>query len=266
MQTNFFKMPVAQQIAEFYLDMLPSNEELGPVEPTKQFCLSIKEKGGFLQPIVLQRYKKGYKVLDGKRRIKAARVYDISTGPAAVYTEEDILPDNLAVLFNEQRSSNWMDLFLVVQKLALGGMEAKGIAKSLQMPLHEIEPFVRMAKLPDSFITSLAQGEISLTLAKEISKRGQGEQAMVMKTVKEKGKATLADYKEIRRESSKAAIATLDALAPSMFTQFDVPYVTSAKSTGDGVEVELHENGECRRFKLSIEKLKEMVWANCFKE
>lgn len=258
MQIPFFNLSIAERKASFPLDNLPPDEELGTVKPTKQFIESLRREGGIWVPLILQRHRNGFIVKDGKRRIMAARKLGIETAPVNIYDEDAVLP---SVLFNEQRSSNIADLFFAVRDLVDSGIEdAKEVSKKLNLPVNEVLPFIRMVGADPLLVKAWMQAKVADGTMIEAAKRSQEEQRKILEVIEQNGKVTRNDLKEIRRESSKLAVAQLDKLSPSIFADESVPpYCTKARAAGDGLEYELWVNGERLEGKLSVEVLEK--WA-----
>jgi ParB/RepB/Spo0J family partition protein len=115
------------------LDELPSELE-GPV-PDSAFVRSV-ERFGVQQPIVVVAVQGGYQLLDGRKRVFAAREAGLSTIPARVNSTGAWRAPELLTLVSELRKPNLIAQVHAVEALiAVGGDEktvqsASGLSKS----------------------------------------------------------------------------------------------------------------------------------------
>ena len=164
-----------EEIVEIRIDELRSN----PYQPRKVFdeetlnelAASIKEHGIF-QPIIVKRSIKGYEIVAGERRVRAALIAGLSTIPAIVREFEDSEMMEIALLENLQREDlNPIEEAAAYQKI----METKNLthdelAKVLGKSQSYVTNMVGLLRLPEEIKDYVIENKLSMTHARILSK------------------------------------------------------------------------------------------------
>ncbi|MFO1442282.1 ParB/RepB/Spo0J family partition protein [Bacillus sp. Bva_UNVM-123] len=142
-----------------------------PYQPRKVFekeaidelTQSIKEHG-ILQPIIARKSIKGYEIVVGERRFRAAKAAKLDAVPVVVreLTEEQMM--ELAVLENLQREDltpieEGNAYQLLMEKL---GLTQEELAKRLGKSRPHIANHIRLLSLPPKIQTLITEGKISM--------------------------------------------------------------------------------------------------------
>lgn len=162
-------------IIEIPIDEIRSN----PFQPRKVFDQdklqelsdSIKEHGLF-QPIIVKKSIKGYELVAGERRTKAAKMAGFTKIPAIIknFTDEEMM--NVALLENIQRE----DLNPIEEAEAYANILKKSnitqeeLAKVVSKSRSYITNVIGLVNLPSETKKMVAEGKISMGHAKILSK------------------------------------------------------------------------------------------------
>jgi ParB family transcriptional regulator, chromosome partitioning protein len=149
---------------------------------------SIKEKG-VLQPILVRPVDKGYEVVAGERRLRAARDLNLDEIPVVI---RDVSPQEslvLALVENIQREElNPIEEAHAFERLAGEfSLTQDNIAQAVGKDRSTISNTLRLLKLPSEIQDSVSSGEISMGHARALlSLSDEKEQQDIFKTTMKK--------------------------------------------------------------------------------
>ncbi|ATX85173.1 chromosome partitioning protein ParB [Bacillus velezensis] len=142
-----------------------------PYQPRKQFddesLAELKEsiiQHGILQPIIVRKSLKGYDIVAGERRYRAAKLAGKETVPAIVRDLSESLMREIALLENLQRE----DLSPLEEALAYDSLlkhldlTQEQLAKRLGKSRPHIANHLRSLTLPESIQNLIAEGTLSM--------------------------------------------------------------------------------------------------------
>lgn len=167
----------------------------------KGFLASIQSEG-VLVPLILEESGSGYTVIDGRRRLMAAKTADLETVPARV-----IVPtaDLLGVLLNLQRSSNLAYEVKALRGFIQAGYTQDEIAENLHMTKTRLKQHFRLLAFCDDGLKALEEGRLKTSAALALSRLPEERQREIL-AEHEDGKITLRDveasWKEFRLDES----------------------------------------------------------------
>jgi len=157
------------------LDEIRSN----PYQPRKTFSEeslneladSIREYGVF-QPIIVKKCVKGYEIVAGERRTKAARMVGLDKIPAIIkdFTDEEMM--DIALLENIQREDlNPIDeAQSVANILSSRNLTQEDFAKKFGKSRSYITNLLGLLRLPDEIKDKVKSGKLSMSHARSLSK------------------------------------------------------------------------------------------------
>ncbi len=139
-------------------------------EKLEELAASIKEHG-LIQPVVLRKSGKGYEIVAGERRWRAARKIGIKEVPCIVKEltdEENML---LAIIENMQREdlNPIEEAEGINQMIETYGLTQEQVSKSVGKSRPYIANSLRLLRLPDVIIEYVAEGQISAGHAKTLA-------------------------------------------------------------------------------------------------
>ena len=172
------------EIIEISLDELRSN----PYQPRKVFdeeklqelADSIREHGVF-QPIIVKKSTvKGYEIIAGERRVKAARIAGLQTIPAIVrdFSDQDMM--EIALLENLQRENlNSIEEAMAYKSLIDSlNITQEELAKRLGKSRSHVTNMIGLLNLPEEVKDMIVDGKISQSHARVLSKMDDKEEVI----------------------------------------------------------------------------------------
>ncbi len=164
-----------EEITEIKLSELRSN----PYQPRKNFdekaleelASSIKEHGVF-QPIIAKKSIKGYEIIAGERRVKAATMAGKETIPAIVrdFSDQDMM--EIALLENLQRENlNALEEAMAYKKLIEElSLTQEALADRLGKSRSHVTNMLGILSLPETVKDMIMENKISMSHARVLSK------------------------------------------------------------------------------------------------
>lgn len=131
-------------------------------ESIEELALSIKEHG-IIQPIVVRKHKKGYEIVAGERRWRAAMKAELGVVPCLVRELNDEQNMLIAIIENMQRE----DLNPIEEAEGLKqmtdafGMSQEQVSKSVGKSRPYITNSMRLLKLPEYIRNSISEGKLT---------------------------------------------------------------------------------------------------------
>lgn len=150
----------------------------GP-EPDRELIESIKRLG-LLQPIVVAvgATSGAFKVVDGRRRVKAARQAGLTEIPARVYGRDSLLLTSVMTLVaNQQRRPNAVAELDAILTLSRAGVDEATIREATGLPVGTIRRRLKLARLNDRLVEGMRVGKISLAVGERVATMPQTAQA-----------------------------------------------------------------------------------------
>jgi len=161
-----------------------------PYQPRKSFDADAIEElkisiieYGIIQPLILRRSIKGYEIVAGERRWRAAKDAGLDTVPAIVKDFNDNEMMEIALLENLQRE----DLSIIEEAYAYKnliselGITQEDLANKLGKSRSHITNTMRLLSLPDEVIAHISSGALSMGHGKALL--GLKEKSMLEKAV-----------------------------------------------------------------------------------
>jgi ParB/RepB/Spo0J family partition protein len=194
------------------IDELPKTIN-GP-EPDAAMVRSVKSLG-ILQPLLLADRGKGFEVLDGRRRLLAAREAELTKVPCIVALNAQGIPIKrvLTIVANRRRSMNWQSEFVAVEELLTKGYDEQQIMDATGIGKNELRRILRLRKLVNSLHLAFIDGEISASVAEAAAKLPSPVQHKLSKKLglHGDGHITLKDVREAHQIETVRAAKELPA-------------------------------------------------------
>ena len=158
--------PRAAALIELNVDAIQDN----PFQPRRDFggseiaalAESLREHR-MLQPILVRRVDRGYQLISGERRLRAAIQAGWTTVPAQVREADDRLVAELAIVENLQRKDlNPIEKALSFKRyLEQHSCSQEDLARRLSLDRSTIANLMRLLELPEPVLAALRQGELT---------------------------------------------------------------------------------------------------------
>lgn len=193
---NFEKEIVEEangNVEEINLSEIRSN----PYQPRKTFneeslnelATSIKQYG-IVEPIIVKKSIKGYELIAGERRCKAAKIAGLTKVPAIIKDFNDQEMMEIALIENIQREDlNPIDeATSVANIIKLRGMTQEEFATTFGKSRSYVTNLLGLLNLPKDIQNKLINKEISMSHARVLSKIDDEEKVIILadKVIKEK--------------------------------------------------------------------------------
>jgi len=158
-------------------------------EDQQQLVASVK-KSGIIQPIVVRKTEKGFEIIVGERRWRAAQVAGLHDVPIIIREAEDIELAELAIIENIQREElNAIEEAGAYQTLAdKFSLSQEEISSRVGKDRSTISNTLRLLKLPEEAKEALIQKKITPGHARSLLSAGSHEeQKKVLHVIVKKG-------------------------------------------------------------------------------
>lgn len=136
-------------------------------ESLRELADSIREKG-VIQPIVVRKAQKGFQIIAGERRWRAAKIAGLTQVPVVLNRASDREAMEMAIIENVQREDlNCVDEALAYFQLMEDfKMSQEEVAKRVGKNRVTVANLLRLLKLPDVVLHDLKTGKLTLGHAK----------------------------------------------------------------------------------------------------
>ena len=219
-------------------------------EKLAELAASIEEHG-LIQPVVLRKMKKGYEIVAGERRWRAARLIGIKEIPCIVKEltdEENML---LAIIENMQREdlNPIEEAEGIQQMIETYGLTQEKVSKSVGKSRPYITNCLRLLKLPEEVRSYVADGQLSAGHAKVLAGIEEEEkQIRLADSAIKEGWSVRQLESNVREEKPAARPA-----ARSKAKNPNVKRVEDDLKEALGTKVNLNQNKKGNKGKIEIE-------------
>ncbi len=207
LEKNIVENATKKDILEINLDDIRSN----PYQPRKYFdeeslqelAQSIKENG-LLQPIIVKKSIKGYELIAGERRVRAAKIAGLKTISAIVrdFTDEEMM--ELAVLENVQREDlspieEAEGYYRIISKTNITQEE---LANKVGKNRTHITNMLGLLRLPLTVRNQVNSKELSMSHARILSKLSDENQIIDLANKVVKENLSVHELDDLTRDKS----------------------------------------------------------------
>lgn len=181
----------------FDINVLPKYQ----VELRKEFVDSIKKK--VLHPILVIKLPDGnYHVVDGKRRLEAARLAGNATIEARVCESTSAVGSAITLISNQQRYDNPVGDYEAIIELVSIGLNLDTIRIITGMPLGTIHKRLQLGNLLPELRAAIPNG-IRTSIADIVAKMQHEQQLMLLSILNQNGRIKHADVMAIKRHKKE---------------------------------------------------------------
>jgi ParB family chromosome partitioning protein len=198
-------------------------------EPLAELAASIKEKG-VLQPLILRKKEKGFEIVAGERRFRAALIAGLVEVPAFVKDVDDREALEIGLIENLQREDlNSVEVAMVYEKfIEEFEYTHEELAKRIGVDRSSVSNHLRLLKLPEWIKEMIMEGKLTEGHARVlISLPGEREQKRFVDRVLKEGMSVRELERQVRktkthRESPFPHIE--DTLRKALGTKVNITY------------------------------------------
>mgnify|MGYP004521261673 CR=1 FL=1 len=198
-----------KDVTEIKLDEIRSN----PYQPRKTFnsetlnelAKSIKEYG-VVQPIIVKKSIKGYELVAGERRTKAAKIAGLTSIPAIIKDFDDEEMMEIALIENIQREDlNPIDEASSINNIIkLRGYTQEEFGNKFGKSRTYVTNMVGLLRLPDDVKKLVENKEISMSHARVLSKIDDDAQVMKLANRIVTDSLSVHDLEKISQEEKRS--------------------------------------------------------------
>lgn len=184
-QGNLGVAPQADVTAKSYFECEVDLIQPNPFQPRTHFDAeeltqlseSIKNQG-ILQPLLVRRLSRGYELVAGERRLRAAKLAGLRQVPVVVKDVTDGEMIEMSIVENIQRENlNPIEEADAYQRLITEfGLTQEKAAERVGKSRSAVANFLRLRHLPDTIKTSISQGQVSMGHARALLSLNQSAQ------------------------------------------------------------------------------------------
>lgn len=211
-----------QQIALFpetAPDVVTENLPIGLIDgpllgddPGSDLVSSVK-RVGILVPVIVQRIAKGkeaFYLVDGRRRLKAAKEAGLDIVPARILPEDVDNPEAFTLQANMTRRANPVSEYVAIRDLLAKGYSEKEIVKTLGIKSAVLAQRLLLAKLVPTLYDLLESGRIAVSVGEAAAKLPVSLQEKLLDIfAANDDRLTLKDVQEVKRVQRQEKTASL---------------------------------------------------------
>ena len=201
------------------MDVPLSEIELPPVPVRGPLRDSILEHG-LLQPVILERSKKGYQVAAGRHRVVASHAAGLETVRALVFKAGEINPALIALIENSMRRSNPAVEFDSIVELFSAGKTESEVAAATGMPVSTIRSRMKMQDLHPAILAAVRAGKVSVVTAETAARLPAKAQDRLAGRLQRGERITVRDA---RAEATAARQTAAEDLPATLFEMPELP-------------------------------------------
>ena len=176
-----------------------------------ELASSIKGKG-LLQPIILRRRDKGYEIIAGERRFRAAVMAGLKEVPAIIKDVDEKEALEIALIENLQREDlNSLEVAIVYERfIEEFSYTHEELAQKMGMDRSSVSNFIRLLKLPQWIKELITEGKLTQGHARALlTLKSEKEQKRFVDRVLKEG----TSVRELERQTRKKSVQRNSAFA-----------------------------------------------------
>jgi ParB family chromosome partitioning protein len=169
-----------------------------------ELAASIREKG-VLQPLLLRRQGKGYEIIAGERRFRAAIMAGLKEVPAIIKDVDEKEAIEIALIENLQREDlNPVEIASVYERFIDDfGYTQEELAKKIGIDRTTISNFIRLLKLPEWIKNLIREGKLTQGHARVlITLKNENEQRKFVERIVKENISVRELERAVKRKSA----------------------------------------------------------------
>lgn len=164
---------------------------------------------GVIQPLVVRKASKGYELIAGERRLRAAKLAGLRQVPVVIRRSTDREALELALIENIQREDlNCIDTALAYQQLAEEfSLTQEEVARRVGKDRASVSNHLRLLKLPDAIVSDLRKQVLSFGHGKALLGLEDSESRLKVRASILEGKLSVRDAEALVEQIKRGAVA-----------------------------------------------------------
>lgn len=184
--------------------------ELHGSEPSADLVGSV-ENLGILLPIIVERKSGGLWIVDGRRRLKAAKVVGLEEIPVRIIPEGAVKhTETITIQANTARRANPVSEYHAIRSLTDKGFTVPQIARELGIKSGIVDKRLQLATLDPVLFELMETGRIAVGVGEAAAKLSPEQQEKLVKVFSETDKITAKDVSAVKKASVAEASEALE--------------------------------------------------------
>ena len=201
-------------LEQLSVSALQPRKRLDP-EAIAELASSIADKG-VLQPILVRPVRRGFEIVAGERRFRAAQQVGLRTIPAVIKALSDRETLEIAIVENLQREDlSALEEARAFKQLMGFGLSQDAVAKAVGKSRSAVANAVRLLNLDDETLEALEEGKITAGHARALLAQAEEDRRWALERVLAED-LTVRQTERLKRPNPRAA-KRKPILAPSSF-------------------------------------------------
>ncbi len=200
------KAPITPAAPPVFEEVRLPTVELPPVAglwPDEKFKESVRALG-ILEPLLVERAGRGFRLLAGRRRLVAARLAGLDSVPCRILERGSVMGAVVTLAENFQRKANPASEVEAIEELLKTTKSWQEIAEATGLPAAKLAERVRLIdKLHPELLAAFKAGKIAPGPAWAITKLPTAKQEKLVALLKKRPEITGADVREARGAVAK---------------------------------------------------------------
>lgn len=167
---------------------------------------------GIMEPVVLADMgDDGYEVIEGRKRVAAARALGLEKIPANVYDHDDIRPWKAAraVALNELRAANPVTNFESVTSMAFAGIKEEQISRATGLTLPTVRAILSLTSVHTDIVAAFTAGKVKFSVLRLVGRTARQSQLRLLGILADTGTLTARDVRENCPEFKAGPVQTV---------------------------------------------------------
>lgn len=251
--SNQVQAPVAypEELSRRVLELSLDEIVVNPEQPRKHFdevllnelSQSIRENG-VIQPILVRALAKGYEIIAGERRVRAAKLAGLEKVPAIINDKNEQDQLVISIIENVQRAElNCVEEALAYKQLVDEyNLTQEEVAKKVGKERSSIANLLRVLQLPEEVQELLIKGELNLGHAKVLATKKLSKDALIL--LAQKAASKKLSVRELEKElKSLSPAVEADSDKPKSGPSWDQLRNELEETTGFHISIATKNNG-----------------------
>lgn len=170
------------------------------------------ETYGQMQPVILRLdpVTGTYLVVDGRRRVSAARALAWEEVSALIVEAGESMTAAMSITANAARADNPLSDLDSIERLLNDGLSQKDIAARTGMSVGTIRKRLKLANLPVDIRMGVEAGAVAVGVAEAVASLPASQQSRLVSVLREEGKITRQDVSKVAEIDVQASLEGLD--------------------------------------------------------
>jgi ParB/RepB/Spo0J family partition protein len=181
------------------LDELPADAALVGPNPSRELVTKVGQFGVLVPILVRQDGHGRLHVIEGRRRIKAARKNGLKMVPARITTMTARAAVAATIMAHATRNENVAAELQAITDLMNAGSSENDVSEATGLRIQTIRKRLLLSRLLPGLLELFMAGKVSVSVAEQIAKLPHDRQKKLVEVYDKAGEITAANVREVRQ-------------------------------------------------------------------